>query len=131
MKRPMLLSKIHRATVSGADLEYVGSITLDQNLMDAAEMIAYQKIEIYNVTRGTRLSTYLIPGERGEGDCCLNGAAAHLVERGDKIIICAYGELEEAELADHEPRVVIVGEDNTVYSIKSEEPANTKFAVAD
>ncbi len=128
MRRPFLLSKIHRAVVTAADLEYVGSLTLDENLMDAAGMLPHQQVEIYNVTRGTRLSTYLIPGPRGGGDCCVNGAAAHLCERGDRVIICAYADLDDDEVGGHEPRVVLVRHDNRSFETGGRERAHTRFA---
>ncbi|MDH3285499.1 MAG: aspartate 1-decarboxylase [Acidobacteriota bacterium] len=128
MRRPFLLSKIHRAVVTAADLEYVGSLTLDQDLMDAAGMLPHQQIEIYNVTRGTRLSTYLIPGAHGEGDCCINGAAAHLCEAGDRIIICAYADLDDDEVSRHEPRVVLVRRDNKSFETAGRERPHTRFA---
>ena len=121
MIRPFLQSKIHRMIVTEADLEYEGSLTLDRELMDAAEMLPFQKIEIYNVTRGTRLSTYLIEGPRGGGDCCINGAAAHLCKPGDRVIVCAYAELADDEVAEHRPRVVLVREHNRDWEIIEQE----------
>lgn len=112
MRRPFLLAKVHRVIVTEADLDYEGSLTLDQELLDAAGLLPYQKVEIYNVTRGTRLSTYLIAGPRGRGDCCANGAAAHLVRPGDRVILAAYAELDEEEIPNHRPRLVLVGRDN-------------------
>lgn len=117
MKRPFLHAKVHRVIVTEANLEYEGSLTLDQDLMDAAEMLPYQRIEVYNVTRGTRLATYLISGPRGGGDCCINGAAAHLCEPGDRVIIATYCELEDHEIAGHEPRVVLVRDDNRRFEV--------------
>ncbi len=127
MRRPFLFAKVHRAVVTAADLEYVGSLTLDSALMDAAGLLANQKIEIYNVDRGTRLSTYLIPGPEGRGDCCVNGAAAHLCGAGDRIIICGYAELEDHEVEGHEPRVVIVDGDNRRFRIGGDEAPHTPF----
>ena len=121
MIRPFLQSKIHRMIVTEADLEYEGSLTLDRELMDAAEMLPFQKIEIYNVTRGTRLSTYLIEGPRGGGDCCINGAAAHLCTPGDRVIGCASAELADDEVAEHRPRVVLVREHNRDWEIIEQE----------
>ena len=114
MRRTLLKSKIHRATVTDADLDYVGSITLDPLLIEAADLVLHEKIEIYNVTNGERFSTYVIEGERGEGEVILNGAAAHLVDRGDLVILCSYAEYEADELEGHEPTVVFVDDRNRI-----------------
>ena len=127
MKRPFLFAKIHRASVTAADLDYVGSLTLDRDLMDAAGLLPHQQIEIYNVDRGTRLSTYLIAGERGAGDCCVNGAAAHLCHKGDRVILCAYADLEDEEVATHQPAIVIVHGDNREFEIGGRELPHTRF----
>ena len=129
MKRTFLFGKVHRVTVTGADLEYEGSLTLDAELMEAAHLYPYQRIEVYDVTRGTRFATYLIEGPRGAGDCCVNGAAAHMVEVGDKVIIAAYCDLEDAEIAGHRPRIVLVGEGNRPYEVKDAETAFAKVGV--
>jgi aspartate 1-decarboxylase len=121
MRRPFLYAKVHRVIVTEANLDYEGSLTLDQNLLDAAKLLPYQKVEVYNVTRGTRLSTYLIAGPRGGGDCCANGAAAHLVKPGDRVIVAAYVDLEEHELAGYEPRIVLVKEDNSETELVRDE----------
>ena len=110
----MLQSKIHRATVTDANLDYVGSITIDRELLEAAGMRVGQKVDIVNVNNGERFSTYIIPGERGEREICLNGAAARLVHRGDKIIIIAYAQMEEAEAERYRPKIVILNDDNTI-----------------
>lgn len=110
----MLKSKIHRATVTDADLEYVGSMTLDPNLIEAAGLLVHEKVEIYNITGGERLATYVIEGQRGAGEVVLNGAAAHKASAGDLVIICSYAEYEADELADHEPTVVFVDARNRV-----------------
>ncbi len=112
MKRTLLKSKIHRATVTEADLEYEGSVTIDTDLMHAADIVEYERVEIYNITSGTRLATYAIGGEPGSGTICINGAAAHLVSPGDMVIIASYAELTEAELAAHVPHVILVDEQN-------------------
>lgn len=125
MRRPFLHSKVHRVLVTGAELHYEGSLTLDTRLMEAALMRPYQQIEVYNVTRGTRFSTYLIEGPAGEGDCCLNGAAAHMVGVGDRVIIAAYCDLDEHEVAEHKPTLVLVGEDNQSFEVKHGETAFT------
>ncbi len=114
MNITMLYSKLHRATVTDANLNYVGSITIDQALLDAANMRVGQKIDIVNVNNGERFSTYIIPGERGKGDICLNGAAARKVHKGDKIIIIAYAVMSEAEADSYKPKIVILNDDNTI-----------------
>ena len=108
----MLAGKIHRATVTQADLDYVGSITIDEDLLDAAHILEYQRVEIANLANGERFATYTIAGERGSGIICLNGAAAHCATPGDKIIIMAYAELEPAEAKAAKPVVVFVDDDN-------------------
>lgn len=108
----MLAGKIHRATVTQADLDYVGSITVDEDLLDAAHILEYQRVEIANLANGERFATYTIAGERGSGIVCLNGAAAHCATPGDKIIIMAYAELEPAEAKVAKPVVVFVDDDN-------------------
>jgi aspartate 1-decarboxylase len=110
----MLYSKIHRATVTDANLNYVGSITIDRDLIDAAGMRVGQKIDIVNVNNGERFSTYIIPGERGKKEMCLNGAAARKVHVGDKIIVIAYASMTEEEAEHHRPKVVILNDDNTI-----------------
>ena len=105
MKRTLLKSKIHRATVTDADLHYEGSVTIDPELLDAADIVNHERVEIYDITNGARLSTYAILGEPGAGEICINGAAAHLVNPGDLVIIVSYAEYSEDELANHEPRV--------------------------
>jgi len=110
----MLYSKLHRATVTDANLNYVGSITIDQDLLDAANMRVGQKIDIVNVNNGERFSTYIIPGERGKGDICLNGAAARKVHKGDKIIIIAYATMSEEEADAYSPKIVILDDDNKI-----------------
>ncbi len=127
MRRSFLYAKVHRALVTEADLEYEGSLTLDQDLIDAAHMLPYQRIEVYDVTNGNRFATYLIPGPRGAGDCCINGAAAHLARPGDRVIIATYCELEEHEVAGHSPHVVLVrGATNRDYEVRSGERAHTR-----
>lgn len=108
----MLAGKIHRATVTQAELDYVGSITIDEDLLDAAHILEYQRVEIANVNTGERLATYTIAGERGSGVICLNGAAARCAQRGDKLIIMAYESLEPDEAREHRPYVVFVDDDN-------------------
>ena len=114
----MLYSKIHRATVSDANLNYVGSITIDKDLIDAAKLRVGQKVEIVNINNGERFSTYVIEGARGKKDICLNGAAARKAEIGDKIIIIAYASMSEIEANSFKPSVVLLGEDNLIVEIR-------------
>ncbi len=114
MQITMLQSKIHRATVTDANLDYVGSITIDRELLEASGMRVGQKVDIVNVNNGERFSTYIIPGERGKREICLNGAAARKVHRGDKIIIIAYAQMEESEADRFQPRIVILNDDNSI-----------------
>lgn len=117
MLRLFLRSKIHRARVTGADLNYEGSVAIDMNLVDAARLSPFEKVEIYNITNGNRLETYVIPGERGSGEVRLNGAAARLVQPDDRVIICAYCALSEAEIRKHTARVVLVDDRNRVADV--------------
>lgn len=110
----MLKCKIHRATVTDANLNYVGSITIDEDLMDAANLFEHEKVTIADIDNGERFDTYVIKGPRGKGDICLNGAAARLVHRGDKVIIMAYCMLEDSLAKDFEPIVVHVDEKNQI-----------------
>ncbi|KQX67065.1 aspartate 1-decarboxylase [Angustibacter sp. Root456] len=123
MLRPMLLGKIHRATVTEADLHYVGSLTLDADLLDAAGLLAGQQVDVVDVTNGARLTTYVIEGERGSGVVCVNGAAAHLVHPGDVVIVIAYGLLDDAEARDRGPQVVFVDEANRIVE-RGTDPAD-------
>lgn len=110
MRRRMMKSKIHRATVTDANLHYVGSITIDRELMEAADLLENEQVAVVDIDNGARLETYVIPG--GPGDMCLNGAAARLVQPGDKIIVISYADYEDAELEGFEPRIVHVDELN-------------------
>jgi aspartate 1-decarboxylase len=121
MKRKMLKSKIHRATVTGADLHYEGSITIDQDLLEAADILPYEAVDIWNVTYGTRFQTYAIEGQRGSGTICINGAAARLVSRGDLVIIASWQEIEGALAAVHEPKLVFVDEKNRQTELRKEQ----------
>ncbi|AUI62147.1 aspartate 1-decarboxylase [Amycolatopsis sp. BJA-103] len=114
MYRTMLKSKIHRATVTQADLHYVGSVTVDEDLMDAADLLPGEQVSIVDVTNGARLETYVIAGERGSGVLGINGAAAHLVHPGDLVILISYAQMENAEAASFRPRVVFVDADNRI-----------------
>lgn len=121
MFRTLFKSKLHRATVTEANLNYVGSITIDEDLMDAADILINEKVQIVNNNNGARLETYVIPGERGSGVICLNGAAARLVQPGDKVIIITYAIMDEQEIRDFKPTVVFVDDNNKILEIKSAE----------
>ena len=121
MLRHFLLGKIHRATVTRADLDYVGSITIDPLLIEAAGFLEGEKVDIYDVTNGSRLATYVIPGVPGSGEVGINGAAAHLVTKGDLVIIANYGWMTEAENLEREPKVVFVDEKNRITSKEAQE----------
>ncbi len=116
MYRTMLKSKIHRATVTQADLHYVGSVTVDEDLMDAADLLAGEQVTIVDVTNGVRLETYVIAGPRGSGVIGINGAAARLVHPGDLVILIAYGQMDDAEACRYVPRVVFVDADNRILA---------------
>lgn len=120
MKRTLLKSKIHRATVTGADLDYEGSVAIDPGLMAAADILPHERVEIYNVTNGERLATYAIPGRPGSGEVLINGAAAHKARQGDLVILCTYATYTEEEIPGHRPRVILVDEANR---IREPEPA--------
>lgn len=117
----MLKSKIHRATVTEANLNYVGSITIDEELMDAAGLLENERAQIVNINNGKRFDTYIIKGERGKGDICLNGAAARMVHPGDKVIIMAYCFVDENEARTLKPKVVLVDENNRIEKFLHEE----------
>ena len=129
MKINMLKAKIHRATVKQAELDYVGSITVDEDLLDEAGILEYEKVHIVDVNNGSRFETYTIAGERGSGMICLNGAAARCVQTGDKIIIMAYAELEDKEVADHKPKVVFLEDDNKIGQVTTYEKHGAYGAV--
>ena len=114
MLRTMCKSKIHRATVTGADLNYIGSITIDPELMEAADLLEFEQVSVVNVNNGARFETYVIPGERGQGEICLNGAAARLVHPGDKVIIISYAQYDEAEMETYRPQFIFVDEQNRI-----------------
>ena len=120
LQRPMMISKIHRATVTQADLHYVGSITIDATLMEAADLMPGQQVDVVDVTNGNRLTTYAIPGPPDEGKICINGAAAHLVNPGDIVIIIAYGLIGDEEAHHYEPHVVFVDSDNRIKNVCDE-----------
>ena len=127
MFRTLMKSKLHRGTITGANLHYVGSITIDADLMDAADLLPNEKVQVVDIDNGARLETYVIPGERGSGDLCLNGAAARLVQPGDKIIVISYGVYSDAEAREHQPTVLVLDECNRAEAIPYE-PAHATVA---
>lgn len=116
MYRTLLKSKIHRVRVTDADLHYRGSVTIDRLLMDAADIIEHEQVAVYDITNGARLTTYAISGPAGSGTICINGAAAHLVRPGDLVIIASYAQYEDQEARAHEPRIVLVDDQNRIVS---------------
>lgn len=129
MKRTMFKSKIHRARVTQAELYYEGSLTIDTDLMVAANILPYEMVQVVNINNGNRFETYAIEGDPGSGTICLNGAAARLGLVGDEIIIITYGQYDEQEVAEHHPTVVLVGEHNRIKSILSapNEPVHDSY----
>ncbi|GIP32427.1 aspartate 1-decarboxylase [Paenibacillus sp. J2TS4] len=125
MFRTMMKAKLHRATVTEANLNYVGSITIDEDLLDLVDMLPNEKVQIVNNNNGARLETYIIPGPRGSGVICLNGAAARLVQPGDNVIIISYAMITEQEARTYEPTVAILGENNKVVTMMKQEPHST------
>jgi aspartate 1-decarboxylase len=123
MRRTLFKSKIHRATVTHADLDYEGSVSIDQDLLDAAGILEYEAVHVWNITRGTRLQTYAINGERGSGIICINGAAAHLNRPGDLVILATFAEMEEVEARAWKPTVVLVDRDNKIVQTDATEVA--------
>lgn len=123
MERMMLKGKIHRATVTDANLDYEGSITVDQKLMEAADIIQFEQVHIYNVSNGNRFETYCIEGPPGSGTICLNGAAARLVSRGDLVIIAAYGLMNAEEIKNHQPKLVYVDAQNRIVKVANKRVA--------
>ena len=117
----MLKGKIHRATVTQAELNYVGSITIDKTLMETSGILENEKVQIVDINNGKRLETYVIPGKRDSGVICLNGAAARLVQPGDKVIIIAYAQMDEEEARKYKPKVVFMNDDNTIKEITNYE----------
>lgn len=126
MLRTMLTAKIHRATVTQADLHYVGSLTIDEDLMDAAGLLAGEQVHVVDIDNGNRLVTYAITGPRGSGVIGINGAAARLVSPGDLVIIIAYGQLSDAEARAYEPRIVHVDADNRIVELGADLAAPTE-----
>ena len=130
MTREMLRAKIHRITVTEANVAYEGSLTLDTDLMDACDMVPFERIDVFDVDNGNRFSTYLIEGERGSGECCVNGAAAHLVEVGHQLIIVTYCAVAGEDVRSHRPRVVLVHDDNSIREVKDWEGAAVRVPTA-
>lgn len=118
MQRIMLRAKIHRATVTQCDLNYEGSCGIDQDLLEAADIREFEKIELYNINNGERFSTYAIVGKRGSGEISLNGAAARLAQLGDLLIICTYAPMSHAEVAEYQPKIVFVNDKNRITGLK-------------
>ena len=119
--RWLLRSKIHRATVTQADIDYVGSISIDEELMEESGIVEWEKITVLDVTNGSRLETYAIKAPRGSGEICINGAAAHLVNPGDLVILLTYQGVEEGEIENHQPRIVHVDEQNKIIELVTTE----------
>lgn len=125
MFRTMMKGKIHRARVTEANLNYVGSITIDENILDAVDMLPNEKVQVVNNNNGARLETYIIPGKRGSGVVCLNGAAARLVQEGDIIIIISYVLIADKDLKEYTPKVAIMNENNEIIEMLDNEPEAT------
>ncbi|WP_096434901.1 aspartate 1-decarboxylase [Alteribacter populi] len=125
MMRHLMSAKLHRARVTEANLNYVGSITIDKDLMEAVNILANERVQVVNNNNGARLETYVIPGKRGSGTICLNGAAARLVQPEDTVIIIAYQWMDEQKAVNHEPKVAILNEDNQIVDLIQTEPAST------
>lgn len=127
MKLTMFKSKLHQMKVTEANLHYEGSITIDRDLLDKAGILPYEKVQVLNITNGTRLETYTIPGDRGSRVCCLNGAAARLTQVGDRIIVISYAEMTTEEARNHKPTVVVVDENNEPKTIVDESDYATSY----
>jgi aspartate 1-decarboxylase len=127
MTRKLLRAKIHRATVTGAELHYEGSVTIDRDLMDRADLLDHEAVAVWNVTNGERFETYAIPGRRGSGVVCVNGAAAHKVSRGDLVIIAAFSWMSEREARAWKPRVVFVDARNRPAELREEHGGQAKL----
>ncbi|ART76838.1 aspartate 1-decarboxylase [Sutcliffiella horikoshii] len=125
MFRTLMNAKIHRARVTESNLNYVGSITIDEDILDAVGMAANEKVQIVNNNNGARFETYIIPGKRGGKDFCLNGAAARLVQEGDVIIVISYAMMAEEKVKDHQPKVAVMNEYNEIIEMLGTEPAAT------
>lgn len=130
MLKTVLNSKIHRALVTECDLDYVGSITIDRELMDAVGLVENEQVHVLDINNGNRLTTYVIEGERGSGVIGINGAAARLVSKGDLVIICAYAQVNEEELSNHKPQILLVDEFNRPSQKLLKEEALTRFSLS-
>jgi aspartate 1-decarboxylase len=130
MLRPFLRAKIHRARVTRSDLDYVGSITIDLDLLDAADLLALEQVDVYNITTGARFTTYCLPGPRGSGEIGVNGAAAHRATVGDLVIVAAYCQLDREEIPGHHARVVLVDADNRAVEVRESSPFDLPEAPA-
>lgn len=128
MTREMLRAKVHRITVTECDVTYEGSLTLDRDLMDACGMVAFERIDVYDVDNASRFSTYLIEGPRGSGACCVNGAAARLVSVGHRVILAAYAAVDDRDVPTHLPKIVLVDEANRLKIVKGYEGAGVKVS---
>lgn len=129
MKLTMFKSKLHQMTITEANLHYEGSITIDTELLEAANLLPYEKVQVLNITNGQRLETYTIPGEPGSRVCCLNGAAARLTQVGDRVIIISYAEMTPEEAREYTPRVVVVDENNDPKTITGPSDPATTFSL--
>lgn len=125
MFRTLMNAKIHRARVTDANLNYVGSITIDEDILDAVGLVANEKVQIVNNNNGARFETYIIPGKRGGKEFCLNGAAARLVQKGDVIIVISYAMIADDKVKDHQPKVAVMNENNEIVEMLGTEPAAT------
>ncbi len=128
--RTMLRGKIHRATVTGADLHYEGSVTIDSDLLERADILPYQQVDIWNITNGERFQTYALPGQAGSGVLCINGAAAHKARKGDLVIVASFGPMTEAEAHDWIPRLVFVDAQNKPKELRAEHAGQAEVANA-
>ena len=122
MLRSFLRAKLHRARVTRCDLHYAGSITIDRDLIEAADLLPLEQVDVYNITRGTRFTTYCIPGTPGEGEIGINGAAAHLAEVGDLVIVCSYCSLDREDIPHHQARLVLLDDRNRVTEVRVQSP---------
>ncbi|MGH7898545.1 MAG: aspartate 1-decarboxylase, partial [Candidatus Binatia bacterium] len=130
MMRKLLRAKIHRATVTGADLHYEGSVTIDRTLMERADLVTHEAVQIWNVTNGERFETYAIPGKRGSGVVCVNGAAAHKVSKGDLLIIAAFSWMDEKEARAWKPKLVFVDDQNRPVADREERGGQAELSRA-
>jgi aspartate 1-decarboxylase len=125
-RRSMLKSKLHRARVTHADVDYEGSVTVDRTLLEAADIVPWEEVHVWNVTRGTRLRTYAMEAEAGSGVVCINGAAAHLAKPGDLVIIATFTQLDDGAARQHRPRIVLLGEGNCIVDKAADEVAGPR-----